>query len=330
MRAGVIGLGVGERHVVAYNEIPGCSVTDICDVDPAKVSEVARRQGVGRTHTDWRRLVESPDIDVVSVCSYDDAHAEQVVAALRAGKHVMVEKPVVLHRREAEQVLRAQQDSGKRLSSNLILRQSPRFKRIKEMVGNGEFGDIAYLEGDYLHDILWKITNGWRGKMDFYCTVFGGGIHLIDLMRWIIGQDVTQVSAMGNDIFTRGTAYRWPDSIVALLRYQSGAVGKTATLYGPRRPKMHTLNIFGTKLSFENAQPFGRLFSSDDPAEMMDVHEAYPGMEKGDHLPGFIHALRSGTEPPVTEIEVFRVMDVCFAIWESVKSGKPVTVEYLI
>ncbi len=124
---------------------------------------------------------------MVSICSYDDAHAQQVISALRAGKHVMVEKPLTLHRKDAEQILRAQQDSGRILTSNLILRHSPRFREIRRMIRAGEFGDIFYLEGDYIHQILWKLTEGWRGRMDFYCVTYGGGIHLIDLMRWLLG-----------------------------------------------------------------------------------------------------------------------------------------------
>ncbi len=329
IRAGVIGLGVGERHVAAYNAIPGCAVTDVCDLDPAKLAEVADRHDVPRRHADWRRLLEA-DLDVVSVCSYDDAHAEQTIAALAAGKHVMVEKPVVLFRRDAERVARALADSKRRLTSNLILRQSPRFKRVKAMMDAGEFGDLAHIEGDYLHDILWKITEGWRGRMDFYCTVYGGGIHLIDLMRWIAGEEVTEVCAMGNGVLTRGTSYRWPDTITALLRFASGATGKTTTMYGPKRRKFHALNVYGSKLSFENGMPDARLFRGDGEDDEEVFSTPYPGIEKGDHLPDFIAALRSGGEPPVREVEIFRVMDVCFAIWEAVQSGRTVAVDYLM
>ena len=81
--AGVIGLGVGERHVIGYNSIPSCRVLAVCDIDPVRLKEVADRHDVPRRHTDFRRLVEDPDIDVVSICSYDDSHAEQTIAVER-------------------------------------------------------------------------------------------------------------------------------------------------------------------------------------------------------------------------------------------------------
>lgn len=330
MRVGVIGLGVGEQHVITYNQIEGCRVTDVCDLDPDRLTAVADRHDVPGRHADWRRMLGRADLDVLSVCSYDDGHAEQVVAALDAGLHVMVEKPIALHRREAEAVARALQASGRRLTSNLILRQSPRFTRIHAMARAGAFGEIVHVEGDYLHDILEKITEGWRGRMEFYCTVYGGGIHLIDLMRWIVGDEVETVMAMGTDLLTRGSRYRWPDTITGLLRYRSGATGKTTTMYGPRRRKFHALNVYGSRLSFENGVPDGRLFHGDREEDEERVDTPYPGVGKGGHLPDFIAALRSGGDPPVTETDVFRVMDTCFAIWEACRTGRQVRIDYLL
>ncbi|MCF8482212.1 MAG: Gfo/Idh/MocA family oxidoreductase [Rhodospirillum sp.] len=330
IRVGVIGLGVGEQHVITYNQIPDCRVTDVCDLDPEHLREVANRHDVAGRHVHWRHMLEKADLDVLSICGYDNGHAEQVVAALGAGLHVMVEKPLALHRREAEAVARALQDSGRRLTSNLILRQSPRFKRIHAMARAGAFGKIVHIEGDYLHDILWKITEGWRGRMDFYCTVYGGGIHLIDLMRWIIGDEVESVMAMGTDLLTRNSSYRWPDTITALMRYRSGATGKTTTMYGPRRRKFHALNVYGDRLSFENGIPNGRLFHGDQDEDEETMDTPYPGVGKGGHLPDFIAALRSGGDPPVLETDIFRVMDTCFAIWEACETGRQVPIDYLI
>ena len=106
----------------------------------------------------------------------------------------MIEKPIALNRADSERLLRAQQDSGRLITSNLILRQSPRFKELKTWIDDGYFGDIVAIEGDYIHQILWKLTDGWRGKMNFYCVTYGGGIHMIDLMRWLIGQEVIEVN----------------------------------------------------------------------------------------------------------------------------------------
>ena len=155
----------------------------------------------------------------------------------------MVEKPAVLNPFEAEKVIKQLNDSKLYITSNLILRKSPRFMKLKKMIEAQLFGEIFHIEGDYLHNILHKITQGWRGKMDFYCTVYGGGIHLIDLMRWLISEEVKEVSSMGTSIPVKHSKYKWVDTITSLLKWENGATGKTTTCYAPIRNKFHSLNI---------------------------------------------------------------------------------------
>ncbi len=198
------------------------------------------------------------------------------------------------------------------------------------MAEAGEFGDIVCIEGDYIHQILGKITEGWRGKMAFYCVTYGGGIHLIDLMRWIVGQEVEEVCGMGNKMLSAGSAYRFEDTIANLLRFAGGTLGKTLTIFGPQRSKFHALNVYGTKKTFVNDMPDGKLFDGEEPEHEHVMAAPYPGMEKGDMIPEFIAAIREGREPEVGARDVFRVMDVCFAAWESVQSGRTVKVSYQI
>ncbi len=330
LKAGIIGLGVGEAHLKSYRKIENVEVRAICDIDRERLGTVGDAYDIGRRFTDYREITADPEIDLVSICSYDDRHAEQLISALSNGKHAMVEKPVVLTRAEAEAVYAAYEASGRLLTSNLILRQSPRFKELKRRIEAGDFGDIFYLEGDYLHQILWKITEGWRGGMDFYCTFYGGGIHLVDLMRWLIGEEVDEVSAMGTDILTRGSIYKYPDTIVALMRFASGALGKCATTLGPQRTKFHALNVYGTKRTFVNDMPHAKLFAGDEEADEEVVTTPYPGMKKGDMLPEFVAAIRDGGRPAVDAEDIFRVMDVCFAVWEAARTGARVKVDYLV
>lgn len=334
----MIGLGVGERHIVGYRQAEEADVIAACDIDPHKLRDVADRREVPERYTDYRKLLEDPRIDAVSICSHDDAHADQVVAAFEAGKHVMVEKPVVLNPVDLDRVIRAWSDSGKKISSNLILRQSPRFIALREMVQRGDFGDLVYLEGDYIHNVLWKILDDWRGSMDFYCVTYGGGIHLIDLMRWISGEEVTEVTGMGTKKVTTDSSYRYPDTIANLLRMGSGTLAKTTTTFGAARHKFHALNIYGTQQSFENGVPHGRLFTGNrrfgaDPFIEDEVREEaftipYPAVEKGDLLPDFIRAIREDRDPNVKARDIFRVMEICFACWESVENRRSVTPSY--
>jgi len=330
LRAGVIGLGVGEKHVESYQGIDGVEVVAVCDLDPERLREVADRRGVPERHTDARAITEHPDLDVVSICSYDDRHAEQAISAFRHGKHVMVEKPVALHRADAEAVLRAWQDSGKLITTNLILRATPRFVELRRRIQAGELGEIFHIEGDYIHEILWKITEGWRGKMDFYCVTYGGGIHLIDLICWLIDDAIVEVASMGNDLSTRGSGYRGDDTIVNLFKFERGATGKTLTTFGPQRTKFHALNVYGTKGTFVNDRGDAHLHWSDRPEDVETVTTPYPGTRKGDLLPQFVEAIRTGKEPNVGARDVFRAMDVCFAAWEALQSRRTTKVDYLL
>lgn len=330
LKAGVIGLGVGEQHVLTYQSLDGVEVTDVCDIDAEKLREVGDRRDIANRHQDYRRVTENPDIDIVSVCSYDDSHVEHVTSAFQNGKHVFVEKPVALDRPGAEAVLRAQQDSGRYISSNLVLRSEPRFIELKKMIDAGELGEIVSIEGDYLHEILWKITEGWRGKMDFYCVAYGGGIHLIDLMRWLIGQEVVEICGMSNKILTRGSDYKYDDVTVNLMKFEQGTLGKSMSNFGPQRTKFHSLNVYGTRKTFINDRPHAKLFDGDQPENEHVIETPYPMHRKGDLLPAFVEAVRAGHEPEVSATDVFRVLDVCLAAWDSIQAQRTIPVSYMI
>ena len=330
LKIGVIGLGVGEQHVIGYQRIPNVEVTDICDIDPSVLKIVGDRNDVPNRHQDYKQITENPNIDVVSIASYDNCHAIQAISAFENGKHVMIEKPLALNRHEAEAILRAQQDSGRFLSSNLILRKSPRFQELKNWIAKGYFGEIVTIEGDYLHQILWKLTQGWRGEMEFYCVTYGGGIHMIDLMRWLLDEEIVEVCGMSNKKLTRGSKFNFDDTVTNLLKFKSGTVGRTTSNLGAQRPQIHGLSVYGTEKSFINDTPHAKLFHGDNSEDIERVETTYPGIDKFGLLPDFISSIRNSDEPEVSAKDVFRVMDICFACYESLKAKKTVNVDYLI
>ena len=330
LKIGVIGLGVGEQHVIGYQRIPNVEVTDICDIDPSVLKIVGDRNDVPNRHQDYKQITENPNIDVVSIASYDNCHAIQAISAFENGKHVMIEKPLALNRHEAEAILRAQQDSGRFLSSNLVLRKSPRFQELKNWIAKGYFGEIVTIEGDYLHQILWKLTQGWRGEMEFYCVTYGGGIHMIDLMRWLLDEEIVEVCGMSNKKLTRGSKFNFDDTVTNLLKFKSGTVGRTTSNLGAQRPQIHGLSVYGTEKSFINDTPHAKLFHGDNSEDIEIVETNYPGIDKFGLLPDFISSIRKGDEPEVSAKDVFRVMDICFACYESLNAKKTVNVDYLI
>ena len=329
LRAAVLGLGVGERHLATYASHPGCEVAAICDIDRDRLEEVGRKYEISARFTDYRKVTEDPAIDVVSICSYDDHHVEQAISALHHGKHVMLEKPIAVNRSDAAELLRAYKAGNTYLTSNLILRGSPRFQRLKKMIEHGDLGRIFYIEGDYIHQILHKITEGWRGRIDGYSVVYGGGVHLIDLMRWLVGSEIETVCAMGNKKLTEGSSYPVEDTIAALLRFRDGTLGKTTTTFGPQRTKFHPVTVYGTRGTFVNDLPHAKFFTGDGLSDETSIEDSYPGIDKGGLLPDLIEAIKDGRPPLVTAEDAFRVMDVCFSIVQSVELQRTVEVEYL-
>lgn len=331
LRVGVIGLGVGEAHLASYQSLPEVEVAAICDIDPARLDEIGDRYDVAARHLDWRRIAEDPNIDAVSICSFDDAHADQAEMSLRNGKHCMIEKPVALNRADAERILRAQSDNDRIISTNLILRHSPRFQELRQRITAGEFGEVFHGEADYLHEILWKLTSGWRGKMPFYCVTYGGGIHLIDLFRWVTGREVVEVCGMGTNLLTQDSSYKYDDTTSHVLRLDNGGLFRSATSLGPQRPKFHALSVYGSRKTFVNGRPDAVIYDSDDEADRETVKTPYdPNVGKGGLLADFVNAIRTGTQPNVNARDVFRVMDICFACYDAAQSGKTVKVDYQI
>ena len=292
IRAGVIGLGVGEQHALAYQALPGVELRAVADIDPIHLAGVADRLGVARRFTEWRKVTEDPEIDVVSICSWDDAHAEQAISAFENGKHVMVEKPLCLNRKDAERVLRAQQDSGKRITSNLILRRAPVFVCMRDHIRNGTLGAVMLIEAGYIHDIRWKFTHGWRSRMAS-TPMLSGAIHMIDLVRWMLAGEVLTVEGL---------------TAANLLTFDVLVYAKIfATLEGPQA---HFVKVCGNKRGLQ--------------------YNAAARVSKGALIPDWIAAIRDNREPEVSARDVFRVMDICFACVEAMEQRKPVTVSYLI
>lgn len=322
VRAGVIGLGVGEQHAAAYAAHPDCELVAVCDLDEAKLAAARERFPGVRTTTDAGKLIA--DVDVVSIASYDDCHFEQAKAAIEAGKHVFVEKPLCQRREEAD-TLRALLVAHPEVvvSSNLLLRRSPRFAELKQLIAEGCFGELFYVEGDYDYGRLHKITDGWRGDRDFYSVVLGGGVHVVDLLLWLTGDRVVEVSADGNRIASRGSKFRFDDLVVATLRFESGMLGKMTANFGSVMPHFHALQVFGTKATFVNGFDHGTLYARDGE-ERLDA--PYPGVGKAVLVDGFVDAVLGGGEPDVTAADVFATLDVCLAIEEAAHTRSRVSV----
>lgn len=328
LRAGVIGLGVGERHISGYESSPHCKVVAICDLDINKLHQVAERHPDVVVTTSASEILENSEIDIISVASYDDVHCEQVISALENGKHVFVEKPICLTRSEFDDIKGALARSPHlRLSSNLILRRTPRFIDLRNRILAGDLGQLYFFEGDYDYGRLQKLTNGWRGQLKNYSVVHGGAIHMIDLMLWLTGQKVCEVFAYGNQFSTHGGRFANDDMVAALLKFRNGMVAKISANFGSVTPHHHRVSAYGTKGTFTQSHAgAGYHWSRDAGSRLELLEDPYPGAAKGDMLGSFVQSIIDSVSPEVTAREVFESMNVSLAISEALMTGEPVKV----
>jgi predicted dehydrogenase len=330
LRAAVIGLGVGEQHISGYDAHPSSETVAICDIDAAKLAEVAARFPNVTVTTEPDAILRDTSIDVVSIASPDDCHHRQVLAALQAGKHVFVEKPLCLNPGEMADI-RAElaKRRNQRFGCNLILRQSPRFLDLRERIRNGELGDLYQIDAAYNYGRLWKITQGWRGAVPNYSVTLGGGIHLLDLMLWMLGCRVSQVAAVGSRIATAGSQVQFDDAVTAVLHFENGAIGTLSSNFGCVYPHFHKFVAYGTNATFENRPSDALLFTSRDPAvPPRPVTTAYPGVAKWGLIGNFVDSILGMAPALVESEEVFDCMTVGFAIDEALHTRKSVVVDY--
>lgn len=328
LKVGIIGLGVGEAHLEAYLSHPSCEVVSLCDFSEEKLSQVRQKYPHYIYTANAADILDHPDINVVSIASYDNFHFEQIQRALDRHKHVFVEKPICLYREQAEKICaQLKKNPHLKISSNLILRKCPRFQRLRKMIQGGEMGDIYYMEGDYLYGRIHKITGGWRGKLDYYSIVYGGAVHIVDLFHWMTGKKVVEVAAYGNRIASKESSFKYNDFTVCLLKFSNGTIGKITANFGCVHPHFHGVTVYGTKSTFTNGLEYGNLFMTRDPqVPPQRINEDYPGVHKGDLIHNFIDSILNDTSPAVSTEDIFNTMSVCFAIEESSLMSKAVSV----
>jgi predicted dehydrogenase len=277
LRVGIIGLGVGEKHIHAYEIHPDCEVVLLCDFAEEKLLMAREKYPGIRLTKDAAEVINAPEINIVSIASFDDYHFDQVNSSILNKKHVFVEKPLCRFREEAVQIkdlLNIRPDV--KLSSNLNLRTAPRFKRLRDWIRKGEMGRIYYIEADYLWGRLHKLTDGWRREMDYYSIINGAAVHMIDLLLWLTGKCPVEVKGYGNQIATSGSGFRFDDFAVMLLRFEDGMIAKITANAGCIHPHFHRVVIYGTEQTFINDVSGGKLVSARDSNHVFaDISEEY-------------------------------------------------------
>lgn len=333
----VVGLGIGEQHARMYATLPSCKVRLLIDLDRARAENLASEFQGSEAGSDFVDALGRDDIDLISIASYDEAHFDQVMRALSAGKHVFVEKPLCRTGDELAQIKRAMDaHPSLHLASNMVLRGADLYRWLREEISAGAFGEIYAFDGDYLYGRLHKITEGWRHETDDYSVMLGGGIHMIDLMLWLTGQRPESVQAVGNRICTRDTAFQYDDFTAATMTFKSGMVGRVTANFGCMHQHQHVVRVFGTRKTFVLDDAGARLMTARDPvkpglsvAPVEPVSLATKPAHKGVLIPAFIEGIVMNKRRDTADLSAsFDAIAIAAACDRAVESSSPVQLTY--
>jgi predicted dehydrogenase len=222
VRVGLIGVGAfGESHLIAYRSLPYARIQAICDANASRVQAVAKQYDIAHWYTDFHDMLREAELDAVSVATPEDAHLAPVLAALQAGKHVLVEKPIATSLDEAEQMVTAARSSGRYLMPGHILRFETRYALVKEQLAAGELGKLVSIAAR---------RNRPKSLAKTYLRTHGvleASIHDLDVILWYAGDRVKRVQALQRN--TGG--YPHPDATWAWLEFEGGVVATVENMW---------------------------------------------------------------------------------------------------
>ncbi len=187
----VIGTGQwGKNHARVYKELPSTELIAICDVNAERAKAIAAQYGV-KAYSNSTQMLRNKDIEAVNVCTWSTILAKEALKALRAGKHVLVEKPMAPNTQQAEKLVQTAQENGLHLTVGFLMRFIPGLQHIRQSVENKRIGDLVCATA--------KRVSQWPERIGDVGVVKDTAIHDIDVMRFISGEDpVTVYSKMGS------------------------------------------------------------------------------------------------------------------------------------
>ena len=206
----VVGTGFwGKNHARVYSELESTELVAICDVNGERAKAVADQFGV-KAYTSSSRMLKNEKIEALSVCTWSTKLAEEALKALRAGKHVLVEKPMATYTKQAEKLLEVAEENGLHLTVGFLMRFIPGLQHIREAVENKKIGELVCATA--------KRVSQWPERIGDVGVVKDTAIHDIDVMRYISGEDPVGVYAKAGSMRHR----KFEDYAQIMLTYEDG------------------------------------------------------------------------------------------------------------
>ena len=250
IRIALIGCGgVASKYRRAYQGIAGARVVAAVDANLSEAEKAATELGASRASTDTASALED-DVDAVVISTPNHLHAQHACAALHAGKHVLLQKPMARTSEECEAILKAHNSSGKQLGIYMNLLEQPLLHDLRRLIREGHLGDIALFSARLAHrgGLAWGgVGQNWRASR---AATGGGsfiqlGVHYQHLMRWLLGQKVIRVQAMSTNFACK----HLEGDDLTLVQYQlsGGSHGEIETSWCCQEEH---ISVLGTKGSF--------------------------------------------------------------------------------
>ncbi|MBM7702210.1 Gfo/Idh/MocA family protein [Metabacillus iocasae] len=252
LKVGVIGCGsiAQHRHLPEYQANKNVEIVAVCDPNEARVNEIAAKYEA-KAYTNYEELLASGEVDVVSVCTPNYLHAPISIAALEAGVHVLCEKPMATSQEEADAMIEAAKKSGKKLMIAHNQRFVPSHQKARQLIESGEIGKLYSFRTAFGHPGPegWSVDgkDSWffRKEQAFIGAMGDLGVHKTDLLRYLLGEDITEVGA-----FVETSAKDFADvddNAVCVLKTESGVVGTLAASWAYTAKEDNSTIIYGEK-----------------------------------------------------------------------------------
>lgn len=334
-KVGIIGCGIGRSHMVE-GYLPHADkyeVAVLCDLDAARLNEVADEFSITRRTRSSDELMAMADIDIIDICTPPAVHTKLILQALAAGKHVVCEKPLTGSLAEVDQVIEAEKNSAGLLMPIFQYRYGDGVAQARHIIESGIAGK-PYVG---TAETLWKRTadyydNPWRGR---WATELGGvlmthAIHLHDMLTYLLG-DVERVFAR---TATRVNEIEVEDCVSASLLMKNGALASATATLGSQE-EISRLRLAFENVTFESTHsPYS---PGDGPWQIIPANEEIGakinalladmppvGRRFNGQMEAFYQALISGQKPPVTSADARRSLELVTAIYHSSESNSDV------
>jgi UDP-N-acetylglucosamine 3-dehydrogenase len=329
LRIGVIGLGwFGEIHCDAIIGVPNLELAALCTRTPDRLAALAAKFGVKKTYRDYRDLLADSDIDAVSIVTMWDQHTAPAVAALEAGRHVFLEKPMASTVADCKAIIAAAKRSKGILQVGHICRFNPRYRAAKQAIEEGRIGKIVALSSRRNIPAAWTPT-----ILNKIGPIVGDAIHDTDLMLWFTGDRI--VSAYAQTVDVRGLKY--PDIGQTMYRFASGATATLETVWCmPEKTPYdidERMNITGTEGFVQIQDTFPNLgiadkgkFHSPDTTYWPMLEGSRGGALREEFL-YFAGCALKGVKPKIgTPEDAMAALEATLAAEESARTGNVVKI----